>query len=594
MMALMCGAQMMKTLLMMILLGFVIDVEPGPVLITQPTADDAKAFSAERVAPMLRDVPCLQGKVHEAKSRDSGNTILQKRFRGGSVALAGTVSPRGLRRRSVRFLLMDEVDGYEETCDGDPVALAAARTSKFWNRKIALCSTPTIDGRSKIAKVYETSDRRLYFVPCPFCGEMQTLEWANVRWGYVEKGKDGKPDAEGRYIPPEDAHYQCAACEDFIPHHRKWEMLRAGEWRRTNPEGKYPGFRISRLYSADWPWGKIVTDPAEGWLVAKETPAAHRAFKNNMLAELWTEQGEAPDYEKLMSRREEYRLGQVPPGVGFTTCGVDCHKTWMEGYVWGWGRGRQRWLVDQFRIEHSPFEAAAWDELTTRLNQTYRRQDGANLGIVRIAVDTGFAGNEVYQWARQQGGGRVMAVDGRQHLAALVVSPTQVDVTVHGKRMRRGCKLWPVDVSACKSELYGLLGKERSAEGEPYPAGWVHFPADVDEEFFKQLTAEFLQTHVVKGYRKTEWVKDPARRNEALDCSNYARAAAFVFGWDRHATDERWWDSMGVRVLPIMPPKTDASCVVANAESTRQPSRDWREQKDTGLGSRRTENWWRR
>jgi phage terminase large subunit GpA-like protein len=101
-----------NTILLMILLAYVIDAEPGPVLIVQPNEQDAKTFSAERVGPMLRDVPCLQGKVHEAKSRDAGNTILQKRFAGGSVALTGAVSPRGLRRRSVRYLLLDEIDGY--------------------------------------------------------------------------------------------------------------------------------------------------------------------------------------------------------------------------------------------------------------------------------------------------------------------------------------------------------------------------------------------------------------------------------------------------------------------------------------------------
>jgi phage terminase large subunit GpA-like protein len=150
---------MMKTLLMMILLGYVIDAEPGPVLIVQPGEQDAKAFSAERVAPMLRDVPCLVGKVHEAKSRDAGNTILQKRFNGGSVALTGAISPRGLRRRSVRYLLMDEIDGYLDTADGDPIALAAARTDTFWNRKIVLCSTPTVEGRSRISDVFEKSDQ---------------------------------------------------------------------------------------------------------------------------------------------------------------------------------------------------------------------------------------------------------------------------------------------------------------------------------------------------------------------------------------------------------------------------------------------------
>jgi phage terminase large subunit GpA-like protein len=123
--------------------------------------------------------------------------------------------------------------------------------------------------------------------------------------------------------------------------------------------------------------------------------------------------------------------------------------------------------------------------------------------------------------------------------------------------VKHGCKLWPVDVSACKSELYGLLSKERPAEGEPYPAGWVHFPSDVDEEFFKQLTAESLVTHVVKGYRKSEWIKDPSRRNEALDCCVYARAAAFAVGMDRHGHDDRWWDVWGGRgTVPTVAPRS--------------------------------------
>jgi len=70
-----------------------------------------------------------------------------------------------------------------------------------------------------------------------------------------------------------------------------------------------------------------------------------------------------------------------------------------------------------------------------------------------------------------------------------------------------GGKLWPVNVSMAKSELYGLLGKDRPADGEPYPPGWIHFPADLEQEFFLQLTAKQLTAHVVKGYRKHEWIK---------------------------------------------------------------------------------------
>ena len=85
---------------------------------------------------------------------------------------------------------------------------------------------------------------------------------------------------DGTQIAPEDAHYQCADCRGLIPHHRKFEMLRAGEWRPMNPAGKFPGFRISRLYAPDWSWGRIVTDPMEGFLSAKHDLAKMQAFKN--------------------------------------------------------------------------------------------------------------------------------------------------------------------------------------------------------------------------------------------------------------------------------------------------------------------------
>jgi phage terminase large subunit GpA-like protein len=101
-----------------------------------------------------------------------------------------------------------------------------------------------------------------------------------------------------------------------------------------------------------------------------------------------------------------------------------------------------------------------------------------------------------------------------------------------GRTIKHGARVHLVNVSMCKSELYGLLNKDRPAQGDIYPTGWVHFAADLDEEFFRQLTAEQLVTRVVKGYRKQEWVKS-RERNHDLDCSNYPRAAASVFGVDR-------------------------------------------------------------
>jgi phage terminase large subunit GpA-like protein len=524
----MTATQMIKTLLQQVAIAYVIARAPGPILAAQPTVTDAEKFSKRRLAPMIRDIPCLRDRVAAEKKTSSSNTVLDKSFPGGSISLIGAQTPGDFARESIRYFFADERDKWPPHVgkEGDGFSLGVKRTATFRSlAKIIQACSPTIEGNSQIAEAYASSDQRKFWVPCPACVELQVLKWAQVR------------DPRFKGDQPGDPRYECEFCKARWTDSQRWDACERGEWRAEQPFAGTAGFWISELYS---PW-KRLGEIASDFLAKKDSPSQLQTFINTSLAETWREQGEAPDHEKLMSRREEsYRLGEVPPGVLFLTAGVDVQKTWLEGYVYGWGRGKQRWVVDHFRIERSPFEAGSWDELTVRLNQTYTRQNGGDLSIVRMAVDTGYAVNEVYSWARQQGSGRVMAIKGGNHLSALVMPPTQVDVTVMGRRLKHGAKLWPVDVSACKSELYGLLGKDRPAEGEPYPAGWVHFASDLDEEFFKQLTAECLQTHVVKGYRKTEWIKT-RERNEALDCANYARAGAFVFGMDRRGHDDRWW-----------------------------------------------------
>jgi phage terminase large subunit GpA-like protein len=49
-------------------------------------------------------------------------------------------------------------------------------------------------------------------------------------------------------------------------------------------------------------------------------------------------------------------------------------------------------------------------------------------------------------------------------------------------------------------------------------------------------------TRIVKGFPRGSWEKEPGRRNEALDCRVYARAAAATYGLDRF--EERHWRRM--------------------------------------------------
>ena len=66
-------------------------------------------------------------------------------------------------------------------------------------------------------------------------------------------------------------------------------------------------------------WGTIAAES----LVAKLSTETHKAFLNTVLAELWTECGSAPDWEKVYLRREDYNLGIVPAKGSLLVAGVD-------------------------------------------------------------------------------------------------------------------------------------------------------------------------------------------------------------------------------------------------------------------------------
>ncbi len=62
---------------------------------------------------------------------------------------------------------------------------------------------------------------------------------------------------------------------------------------------------------------------------------------------------------------------------------------------------------------------------------------------------------------------------------------------------------------------------------EPGP-GYCHFPAEYQEEYFKQLTCERIMTNFTNGHPQRVWVKTKGKRNEALDCRVYGLAALHI------------------------------------------------------------------
>jgi phage terminase large subunit GpA-like protein len=150
-----------------------------------PSLDMARRNTRTRLDPMIEVTPALREKIAAPRSRGAYNSSFVMSFPGGVLVMTGANSAAALRSTPARYLVLDEVDGFPADCggEGDPVALAIARTVTFvGRRKILLTSTPTMAGVSRIEKAYLEGDQRRYHVPCLYCDHMAPIEWKNIHW----------------------------------------------------------------------------------------------------------------------------------------------------------------------------------------------------------------------------------------------------------------------------------------------------------------------------------------------------------------------------------------------------------------------------
>lgn len=512
-------------------LGYIMHKAPGPIMAVSPTVEMAKRNSRQRIDPLIEDCPPLRNLVSSPRSRDKGNTMLSKDFQGGVLVMTGANSAVGLRSMPARYLFMDEVDGYPQDIDGegDPILLAERRTATFNKRKkIFLVSTPTIKGFSNIEREFENSDKRYFFVPCPFCGEVQKLEWTQIR---AENGK---------------AEYECCHCHKLIGEHYKTQMLAQGQWRATAKfDGITAGFHLSSLYSpVGWlSWQECV----DIYEKTKKNPSLIQGFQNTILGETYEQESEAPEWQRLYETRETYPIGTIPYGGLFLTAGVDIQKDRIECEVVAWGRQKQSWSVEYFVLDGDTAHPEVWHKLEQVLMKDYPHASGISMPIRVMCVDSGYATQDVYGFvskfsqavwggsgARASQPHTVVAIKGQSRDTAMILSTSKADTK------KKGLKVWNVSGPVIKTELYRWLKTERVGDNAT-DFGRCHFP-QYGEEYFKQLTAERQIVKISNGYPKPVWEKDPTRRNEALDCRVYARAGAAIYGLDRMS--EKAWQEL--------------------------------------------------
>ena len=571
---LMWGSQTSKTTVGANWIGYTIDHNPGPIMAMWPTISVAKRNSRQRLTPMFDATPSLRRKVSERKSRDDANTMLLKDFAGGVLAIVGANSGSDLSSMPMRDVFMDEIDRYPQDLPGEgkPTQLAEARQTSFSRRKRLKTSTPTIRGVSDIEAAYLASDRCRFHVPCPHCGEFQALEFGadkayGLKW---DKQPDGHPVMTSiRYVCRENG------CE--ILEHQKSQMLASGHWvpeMQGAQEGRVRGFHLSSLYSPlGWlSWADVAREWSEAMLASSSGDLSLlRVFINTRLAETYEDQGEKADQHALRKRASDFPLRQVQPGLYVMTGGIDVQGDRLECYLWAWGRGMERQLVDRAIFYGDPSmqeteKGSPWAELTEYRKTPVMHASGEVVPILACMVDSGGHHTQaVYAYARSHKAENVHAAKGMSIAGKDIIGRgTLQDVNWRGEKIKGGVKLWQIGTDTAKEEIYGRLRRT-----EPGP-GYVHLSKQLPLEVFDQLTSERLVTRYIKGHAKREWIKPAGRRNEALDCAVYALAAAH---W---ASISKWregdWAKWQKRIETSRPEQSEPAKIVVSQKPSPAPT----------------------
>lgn len=530
---LMGASQMLKTQVALNWFGSCVHQAPSNFLWIVPTGTLVKRASG-RIDKTIRAIPVLEKRVAGKRSRDASNNLTTKEFTGGTLHVLTAGAAANLSEVSARYLVYDEIDRSDSSVQGEgsPSALAEARQTTFeQNRKAYYPSSPTIEGESAIADLFAQGTQREAMADCIHCGHAQPLDFFKLI-----RSDDGQ------------ALYPCEECGGIHTEADKERMFARGAWSDgVGGDGETESATISQMFLPyGWfPWIGLL-NKYEKARELMEAGNEHEmiVFYNTRLAKCWARAKEQTKYDDLMARVETWKIGTVPAGALVLTAAIDTQHGRLEFKVCGWGPGMECWIVDYQVVIGSPADNATWARADELLQGRYRHASGYMMPISCAFIDSGGdATQEVYEFTYTRKRRHIFAIKGasRPNRPILSGKPSQVDVKYNGQTDKRGGSLWFVGTDTAKDYLAARWQKLSGP-------GAVHFPADLDEGYFKQLTAEYVTYKYSRGHKVRVWEKRQQDRNEAIDLMVYNLAAAHYCGL--HKTTEHQWSVLRDRVAP--------------------------------------------
>ena len=374
------GSQIGKTEAVLNMIGYALDQAPAPVLVVYPTDKLAEFNSDKRIKPLCKLAAPLSKLFEENKS-----SLLELEFNNGNyLALSGANSPSNLASRSIKYLFFDEADKYPAFSgkEANPIELAKERTKTFIDSKTVMVSTPTVATGSIWTAYNASNEKKQYYVPCPYCGEYQTLKFKQIKWPEeYHNNKDMIRDT---------AYYECEYCKQHIYDKQKMEMLYQGEWRAINEANcivRSIGYQLSSIYSPWVTFGQM----AKTFIESKGFPDKLMNFINSWLAEPWRSE-KTKSTQELKFTESNYERGVIPHDAVMLIATVDVQQDHFWWEIRAYAPGVRSYLIDYG-------QAGGWNDLEEIIiNREYPSEYGEPRQVIKAGIDSGYRTDEVYQF----------------------------------------------------------------------------------------------------------------------------------------------------------------------------------------------------
>ena len=576
-------------------LAYSVADDPADCMVIQTSQATAEDFSKMRIRRAIQGSPVLAGKI---SPRSHDDNVYLKLFRSGMAIRFGWPSIGQLSGKDLRRVLMTDVDNFTGDMSIDEAfGLALKRTQTYMSAGICIAeSSPAKDYADRkwrassqheappapgIASLYNRGDRRLFYWPCPDCGE-HFAATAGVELFRLPEFDELKLRLETEDPLQMADHYACIWCPHCgvqIEQRHKRSMTLAGKWvgqgQTINRRGEIAGELIRSRTASFWLGGVAAAYQSWSSLLERYFQAIKQYATNGETKPLKTTVnvdqampflppavGKQQSAHAIQERAEDWPQGSVPEGVRFLTAQVDVQAGQRRGFVVqvnGWGRDREHWVIDRYALKSSeregdngmlPIDPAGYAEDWRRLvdkciDRRYPLADGSGRTMpVRLTVCD--SGGEDGVTARAYEFHRYLAKSGKAHKFRLVkgdgtpkaprVAQSYPDTSKRGDRNSGSAGDVPVlrlNTNDIKDTIAADLGRS-----DPGPGYW-HFPSWLPTSFYDEMTAE---SRGPKG-----WISS-GKKNETLDLCVYGEAAFIWCGGDKIKWDHppSWaadWDS---------------------------------------------------